>query len=95
MDPLSRFQLACSKHSINLSTSSTSTSQFSIASTKPLDKFHLFKLLPYEIKRKIWKLAIKNIQVRTVYIHPHASNNPALAHACYESQVEIILSDFF
>jgi hypothetical protein len=95
MDPLSRFQFACSKHRINLSTSSAASSQLSIVSTKPPKEFPLFKLLPYEIRRKIWKLAIKNIQPRTICIHPHPSNNPSLAHACYESRMEIILSHFF
>lgn len=112
MDPLIRFHLACSKHSINLSTPSSpstqlsmrtinlSTSTFSslqpsIALIKLLNEFHLFPLLPFEIRSKIWKLAVKAIPPRLIYFRPHPSNNPGLAHACYESRREVIISNLF
>lgn len=92
MDPVSRFQLACRKHSINLSTSSTSSSQLSLSS---LQEFHLFPKLPSEVRRKIWKLAIKALPPRLICIHPHPSNSPSLAYVCYEARNELAESKAF
>jgi hypothetical protein len=94
MDPASRFELACRKHSINLSSSSTPSSQLSL-SLKQLEEFHLFPKLPYEIRRKIWKLAIKALPPRVVHIHPHPTNNPGLAYVCFESRKEFSESKAF
>ncbi|KAH7419324.1 hypothetical protein BKA64DRAFT_650532 [Cadophora sp. MPI-SDFR-AT-0126] len=52
-----------------------------------LTAFYFFKYLPLEIRKKIWKCAVKAISARTIRIQPYAISNVTLSAVNHEVRV--------